>query len=306
MAGTTVFQGTIWNTMKKVLDGIAQSTDDVEPKKNFMARIFEERSSDEAYETILEMAGPGLASVKSQGQEMATGALGEHTLTTYMHRTYAMRMIISEEAMDDTRYPKVLVLGRRLKRAANKTVQYDAANVLARGFNASYPIGDGLSLWNSAHTLESGNTFSNIMSTAQAPSLAALIEVETLCRKLVDHQGLIGAYMMESILCPVDQWAVWSGILNSSYNPEPGNFTEINVVNRDLNVKDVVANPYWTNTTTNWAVKTDCDEGFTWYWRKKPVGNTWVENSQLEAQHAISYRSSRGVTDPRATIGVNA
>lgn len=301
-----VFVGDLWNTMEKTLNSIAQDVSDSDPKKEFMRRIFDEDTSMKAFETDLEMGGPGLASLKPEGEEMTTGDLTEGTLTRYMHRTYALRLIISEEAMEDTQYKQVLQLGRRLKRAAKKTVEYDAGLFMARGFNTSYPLADGQPLWSASHTLPAGGTYSTLLSTATAASLAGLIEMETEVRRQVDHQGLIAGLMIEAVMCPVDQWPVWCGILNSAYNPEPGQFNEINVVKKDMSVKEAIATPFWTGTSTNWAVKTDAEQGFKWFWRRKMQNRTWVENSQMFAHYAITYRSSRGVTDARCTYGSQA
>lgn len=292
--------------MEKTLNSIAQDVSDSDPKKEFMRRYFDEQSSSKARETDLEMGGPGLASLKPEGEEMTIGSMQEGNLTIYMHRTYALRLIISDEAMEDTRYAEVLQLARRLKRAAKKTVEYDAGLFLSRGFDTNYPLADSQPLWSASHTLPGGGTYSNILSTATAASLGGLIEMETEVRRQVDHQGLIAGLMIEAVICPVDQWPVWCGILNSAYNPEPGQFNEINVVKKDMSVKEAIATPFWTGTSTNWAVKTDAEQGFKWFWRRRMRNNTWVENSQTLAHYAITYRSSRGVTDARCTFGSQA
>lgn len=308
----SVFQGDLWNTMEPILNSIAQDMSDVDPRNQLMERVFKQKSSQKAQETILEMAGPGLASEKPEGMEMATGDLTEGFIATFFNRTYALRLIITEEAVEDTRYKEVLQLARRLKGSCNMTVQYDAANMFARGFNTAFPINStGVNLWSASHQLATGGAFSNTLPTPLAPSMAALIDVETEARRMPNHQGLPGGYMIDRIICPVDQWAVWAGIIGSTHNPEAGEFNEINVTHSShgymrLTKGDVVANPFWANTTTNWAVRTTAENGFIWFWRRKMRNNTWVENSQMMAHHAISYRSSRGCADPRATIGSEA
>lgn len=308
----SVFQGDLWNTMEPILNSIAQDMSDVDERDQFMQRVYRQKSSSKAQETMLEMAGPGLASEKPEGQEMATGDLTEGYIGTFFHRTYALRLIISEEAVEDTRYKEILQLARRLKGSCMMTQQYDAANMFARGWNTSYTINStGLPLFSASHTLANGGTFANTLSTPLAPSMAALIEVETEVRRQVNHQGLPGTYRIDRIVCPVDLWAVWASVIGSAYNPEAGEFNEINVTHQshgymNLSKRDVVASPFWANTSTNWCVRTTAEDGATWFNRRKLRNNTWVENSQMLAHHACSYRSSRGCPNPRGFYGSQA
>ncbi len=105
------------------------------------------------------------------------------------------------------------------------------------------------------------------------------------------------------VVCPVAQLSVWEGIVGSEYVPESNN-NEINVVKK-LNL-DVVPVIQWTNTDTNYAFTTDCEDGLRFKWRRKPKSGTWTENDHEVAKHKISARWTRGWTNPRGLYFVGA
>lgn len=302
MAGT-VFTGSIANSLKKTLEVII--TDKSYKNKMIMPHYLDERRMKDNYEDDLEIAGPGLASNKKEGKEIPLGTLREGYLTRYLADTFALKMIVTEEAIEDNKYTQVLEIGKRLVRALYKTVDVDAANILVRMFNASYPGGDGLPLGSASHTLPHGGTFSNLMATPMTPSRAAVIVATSQIRKFPGHDGVTEGYEPTKVLCPEEQWALWDEILLSKYAPDVGQFNAINVANRSLSITKV-SNRFWNNTTTNWAMKTDADNGLNFRWRRKPRSRTWVDNDQEQMKYAISARWAHGWSDPRSILCVNA
>jgi hypothetical protein len=122
--------------------------------------------------------------------------------------------------------------------------------------------------------------------------------------KLPSYDGVTEGYELKSVLCPTEQWGVWDGILGSSMNPVAGNFAEINVTKKlNLTAQTI---KWWNTTTTNYAYLTDADSGFNFRWRRRPRARSWVENNREQMRYAISARFAHGITNFRATIGVNA
>lgn len=299
----TVFTGTLWNTLKDTLDLIIKDdTDGVESKAQFPDYFNVSKMSDN-YEDDLELAGPGLASDKPEGTEIALGQIREGTLTRYLARTYAQKLIISEELMEDSKYPESIKAAAMLKRSMWKTADVDAALVLVRAENTAYPGGDGLCLANSAHTIPGGGTFSNTMATPMSPSRAAVIVARANAAQLPGLDGIREGYMLEKVVFPVAQQSVWEGIVKSEYVPE-SNYNEINVV-KNMNLK-LVPVLHWTNTDTNYAFITDAQDGLRWKWRRKPRSGTWVENNHEVAMHKVSARWARGWSNPRGLYFVGA
>lgn len=303
---SSVFTSTVANTLKKTLKTIVDDdTDGVEGKADFPDWC-EIKTQEDNYEDDLELGGPGVAPEKSEGSEIATGTLREGALTRYLTRTFGLKLIVSEEAMEDTKYPQSIIAARRIKRALWKTADIDATFLLARMANASYTGGDGQPLSSASHTLPNGGTFSNQMATPFSPSVTALSIVRANLRKMVGHDGLIEGYEMERILCPVEQETVWQEILGSDKRPENGNFSTMNAFYKNRSSLEVKPLKFWSNTTTNWVVQTDAENGLQFRWRRRPESRTWVDNGHTMMCYAMTARWSRGWSDPRSTYCVNA
>ncbi len=304
MSAGTVFTSSIANALKETLEMVIDDKTDGYDAKALLHQWMDEMTMDDNYEDDLESGGPGLASEKPEGSEIATGSIREGYLTRYIARTFALKLIITEEAMEDRKYPKILNAARRLKRALWKTADIDATNILVRGFNTAFTGGDGEPLWSANHTLPHGGTFSNIMAVPASPSRASVITATSQIFKYPGHDGITEGFMPKVVVCPVEQWATWEGLLRSRFAPETNEFNEINVVNQTLDLR-AVPNKYWSNTTTNWALLTDCEYGINFRWRRRPRSRTWVDNDQELMKYGISSRWARGWSDARCTLGVN-
>lgn len=305
MSAQAIFTSTIFNSVKLTLDQIVD--DDMGQSESTLVckKYMKFGNQEDYYEDDLEMGGPGLASEVSEGQEIEVGAIREGFITRYIARKFGLKLIVTDEAVEDTKYPEVLKLGKRLSRALYKTVDIDCTNILVRAANAAYTGGDGVPLASASHTLPSGGTWSNTFATPLAPSRIAVGAAVSLMRKFPGHDGVTEGAEPRKIVHPTEQWMVWSGILNSTMAPEAGNFAEINAVKRDLDIT-AVANKYWSNTTTNWAVITDADNGLQLRWRRKPKKNSWVENDNETMKYSITARWSRGWSDARGVFFSNA
>lgn len=298
----TVFSGDVYHTLKETLETI------VDDKKGEQSADFKKwcdvKTQSDQYEDDLEMGGPGLASEVNEGAEIPIGTIRQGYITRYLSRKFGLRLIITEETMEDTKYKEAISAAMRLQRALWKTADIDATAMLVRAWDTNYTGGDGLPLCSASHTMPHGGTFSNNMATAVSPSRTAVILARTQVGKYPGHDGVTEGFQLKRVLCPLDQWAVWSGILKTDKVPESDR-NEINVVKMDLNLTAVPLK-FWNNTTTNYMFQTDCDNGLQFRWRRRPKNRSWVENSQELMQWSISARWSRGWTDPRSVLGVQA
>jgi hypothetical protein len=292
-------------------EGLKETLEDIvdDPKEGEDSTVYRDwldvGKMNDYYEDDLEMAGAGLASETPEGSEMVLGDIKQGIVWRYFVRKFAMKLIVTDEAAMFVKYDKIIDAGRRLVRAAWKTVDVDLTNLLKRGFNSGYPGADGVSLWNSAHPLPKGGSFSNIFATAMSPSRTAVLIARSMAAKMVGHDGITEGYKLRKVLAPVEQWGVWNEILGSTHAPEAGQFNAINVVNQKMNLS-LVENPYWDTTTTNYAFLTDAGNGLKVKWAKRPKMRDWVDNDTETRKYGISYMYGRGWSEPRATIGVPA
>lgn len=304
---TLVNTSTNFHALKRTLNIIATDTSDGIEGKLAYRRWMDSMDMEDHYEDDLESAGPGLLGEKAEGTQIGVHGVREGNIFRYYARPFAGRIIVTREALKDNKYQQVIDAAKRLRFSGWQTLGYDMANVLARGFNASYTFGsEGLPLWSASHTLPGGGTFSNVMATPMAPSVLAITTLRAQARKLPGYNGVRhGHIMLKQIVCPVDQESVWETVVQSSINPQAGNFSEINVVKRNMNL-ELVVEPYWDNTTTNWMVTTDADNGLQMRWRERFFGSSWVDNEHGTMSYSIYGRWARGITNFRATLGVEA
>lgn len=303
---SAIFTGTIAHALKETLEEIIDDDLDGAESDLVYPKWCDTGTMSDNYEDDLEMGGPGLAAETAEGTSIPAGTVMEGVVTRYISRKFALKLIVTEEAIEDNKYPKVIDAARRLKRAMYKTCDIDITNMLVRATNASYLGGDGVSLASASHTLPTGGTYSNTMAVPMSPSRIALITATSAIRKLPGHDGVTEGYEPKKVVYPTEQWGVWDGILGSSFAPEVGQFNEINVVSTDRLGVTGVPVKYWTNTTTNWAIKTDVENGVNMRYRRRPRSRTWVDNDQEVMNYGISARWARGWSDPRGIFFVDA
>ena len=301
---STVYSVSLPNSLKETLEEIVNDPHEGLEARSMYRDYYQVGNMDDQWFDDLEMGGIGLLSELDEGAELKVGSIREGTLWRYTARRYGGKVIITDIALEDSKYKEIIQATKRVNRAMWKTVAYDAANIFVRGWNTNFVFGDGQPLFSSSHTIPDGGTFSNTMAVPMSPSLAALIVVQSTISKWPGHDGTVGdSYRMMKVISPIDQWAVWGTILGSEKDPKAGNFAAINIVKRDFDVK-VCATPFWRNTTTNWAVKTDCPNGLKWFWRRRPRSRQWLDNDFEIRKFGISARWARGISDPRGVYGV--
>lgn len=289
------------NTLESIID---DKTDGAQADAEKELGYFKQSSMSDAYEDDQEYGGPGLATETGEGAEFTMGDIHEGATTRYIARKFGLRMRATEEALEDTKYDKVINCAGRLKRAMWKTVKVDAGNMWNRSFDTNYIGGDQLPLFSASHTLPSGGTFSNLMATPMSPSRAAVIVAYNAIALFPGHDGIVDSYQMTGIVCPFNQWATWEGILGSPKVPE-SNFNELNVVNTKMKL-ELYPLRFWNASDTNWAALSDAPDSFKWKWRRKPKSKTWVGNERETMNYSISARWARGWSDARAAYGVQA
>lgn len=305
MANGTVFTGSIAKSLKLTLEGILDDKDDGIESKVVMKRYFQVDDMKDNWVDYVEYAGGGLLPQKDEGGELKTLTMTEGYTKRFMADTFGAKMMITEEAIEDAKYPQAIKLKRRLKRSLWKTVDINSTLVLMRATNANYVGGDGVSLANASHPLPNGGVYSNTMAVPMSPSMQACIVVRAALAVLPGHDGIVEPRSVEKVVFPAAQEGVWDIVLGSKINPDPGNFSAINVANQKMSIEPVM-NPYWSTTTTNYCFITDAEDGLMWLWRRRPRTRNWVDNNNEIMLDATSARWARGWGDPRGVYFVAA
>ena len=282
-----------WKSLRGSIKQIMGDKDKYEPD---YPEYVKEMSATKAYHDFQEYAFDGLLRERGEGTPIETGRLIEGMSQRVLMRTFAVQVLVTSEARDDEEQDKVLDITRRIRRAAVQTKDIDCAQFLNRFTSTDYVFADGQPLASNAHKHPSGATFSNILGTGAAPSLTALQTVRANLMKMEGYDGIREGYMIEKIICPVDQINAWETILGSSQVPDSNN----NAINnmKKFNIK-LVPVRQWTSTSTSWGVITDADGGLVYMTRLKDTFRDWVDENTDTYHYSVKYRSGRTNTNSR-------
>jgi hypothetical protein len=266
-------------------------------------KIFPITQSDKNYEEDVGITGFGLAPSKSEGDSIYFDTHKQAFVTRYQNVTYALGYIITQEEIEDCQYAQYgAQRTRNLAFSMHQTRENVAANVLNRAFNASYTGGDGVSLLNSAHPLESG-TFSNVPSFAVDLSEASLEQAAIDIEGFVDNRGNRIAIQPSKLIIPRQlQFEATRILKNAKNRPETAN-RDINAMYMmDTYPEGIVVNHYFTDPDA-WFVQTNCPDGLKCFDRVKTDFADDNDFDTTNMKYRARARYSYGWTDPRGLYG---
>lgn len=249
-----------------------------------------------------EYAGVGLMPVKAEAAQISVDSQVEGFSKRYNMVTFALRMIVSEEALADKKYDKAIDGAGNIARAATWTQEYEGANTFIRAFNSSYTGADSVAMNSTAHKLAKGGTYSNMFTTAMSLSETAIEQAWVNLAKMPSSNGLIRGYNPKKLVVPKDLYFRANRILKSELQNDTANNAK-NVL-KGMGI-EIVANQYLTSAT-NWWLVTDAEAGLRWIWREKPRSNTYNTDDNMTATFRGYQRFAVGWTDPRGVYGSNA
>ena len=104
--------------------------------ENEAAQIFEQESSDRAFEEEVMLVGFGQANVKAEGSAVGFDTASEAFTARYTHDTIALAFALTEEAVEDNLYDTLSArYTKALARSMAYTKQVRGANVLNNAFS---------------------------------------------------------------------------------------------------------------------------------------------------------------------------
>lgn len=264
--------------------------------------LFDQETSDKAYEEDVEISGFGLAPVKQQGTAINYDTESQGSVTRYTHVAYALGYIVTFEELRDDLYE--VVSKRRAKMLAfsmRQTKENVAANVYNRAFNSSYTGGDAVSLCSTAHPTLSGNQ-SNQLTTAADLSEAAIEDLTIQVMQAQNSRGMKISLMPQSLHVPVQTWYEANRILKSVLQNDTAN-NAINVL-KATNVfpKGIKLNHYFTSATA-WFIRTNAPAGMKHYVRDAIMFDQDNDFDTKNAKAASYERYSFGWSDWRGVFG---
>jgi hypothetical protein len=264
--------------------------------------IYEEESSDRAFEEEVMLAGFGTAPVKGEGSAISFDDAQETYTARYTHDTIALAFSITEEAIEDNLYDRLASrYTRALARSMSQTKQVKAAAVLNNAFSTSYPIGDGAALCSSSHPSLTGNQ-RNLLSTAADLNETSLEQMLIDIAGLTDERGLKVAVRGMKLLIPKELQFISERVLNSTLRAGTAD-NDINAMKAmGMLPEGAYVNHFLTDTDA-FFIKTDAPNGFKLF-QRTPIrtameGDFDTGNMRFKARERYSF----GVSDWRGVFG---
>jgi hypothetical protein len=256
--------------------------------------------SDKRFEKVQGVTGFPLASIKTEGSQIAYVDPMQGFQTEYVMESFAIGCVITMEMYDDEQYGYINQLPELLARSMRQSQETDSANILNRAFNSAFAGSDGVSLCSTSHILAGGGTFRNQLSTAADLDQTSLeIALQDIKSQFVDEQGLKMLVRPTTLVVAPDFMFRAVKLLNSGQVTGSAD-NDVNPL-VTLGIR-LVVNP-WLTDTDAWFVKTDVPNGLTFYWRMQPELSRDNEFDTKNLKMTVVGRWDTGWSDPRGVFG---
>ena len=270
--------------------------------ENEHSEIFEEESSDRAFEEEVMLGGFSTAPVKGEGTAITFDDAQETYTARYQHETIALAFSITEEAIEDNLYDRLASrYTKALARSMAQTKQIKAAAILNNAFSTGSPVGDGAALCSAAHPSLSGNQ-RNLLSVAADLNETSLEQMLIDIAGLTDERGLKIAVRGMKLIIPKELQFVAERVINSNLRSGTAD-NDLNAMkSMGMLPEGAVVNHFLTDTDA-FFIKTDAPNGFK-YFNRSPIktameGDFDTGNMRFKARERYSF----GVSDWRCVFG---
>jgi hypothetical protein len=265
--------------------------------------IYESETSERSFEEETKLSGFSAAPVKNEGSAIAYDNAQEAWSTRYTHETIALGFSITEEAIEDNLYDSLSSrYTKSLARAMAYTKQVKAAAVLNNGFSASYPGGDGVSLFNVDHPLISGGVNSNTPSTQTDLNETSLEAAVIQIAAWTDERGLLIAAKPVKLIVPPNLMFTAKRLLDTELR--------VSTADNDINaLKQMGAIPggytvnHYLTDTNAWFLTTDVPNGLKHFVRSPLVNSMDGDFDTGNVRYKARERYSFGWSDPLGMFG---
>ena len=270
--------------------------------ENEHSEIFDEETSDRAFEEEVMLAGFTTAPVKEEGSAITFDSAQETYTARYTMETIALAFSITEEAIEDNLYDRLASrYTKALARSMAQTKQIKAASILNNAFSTSSPIGDGAALCSSAHPSLSGNQ-RNQLSTPADLNETSLEQMLIDISGITDERGLKVAIRGTKLIIPKELQFIAERLLATNLRTATAD-NDINALRSMGMLPQGASVNHFLTDTDAFFIKTDAPNGFKLF-NRSPIktameGDFDTGNMRFKARERYSF----GVSDWRCVFG---
>ena len=270
--------------------------------ENEAGQIFDNESSDRAFEEEVMLSGFGTADTKPEGQGVSYDDAQETYTARYTMETIALAFALTEEAIEDNLYDRISSrYTKALARSMATSKQVKGANVLNNAISGAHLGGDGVSLISNSHPTLNGNqsnrpiTYADLSETSLEQALIDIAGYQ-------DERGLKIAAQGMKMIIPKELQFTAERLMKSQ--------GRVGTADNDINAIKVMGmipqgytvNHYLTDVDA-WFIKTDVPNGMK-HFTRAPLktameGDFDTGNVRYKARERYSF----GWSDWRGVYG---
>ena len=265
--------------------------------------IYETETSERSFEEETKLSGFSAAPVKNEGSAIRYDNGQEAFTARYNHETIALGFSLTEEAIEDNLYDSLSArYTKALARAMSYTKQVKAAAVINNGFSASFPGGDGVPLFSTAHPLVSGGTNSNTPSTQADLNETSLENSVIQIAAWTDERDLLIAAKPRKLIVPSALQFVATRLLETNLRVGT-NDNDINALMNNGSIPEGYTINHFLTDTNAWFLTTDVPNGMKHFIRS-PLSNSMDGDFDTgNVRYKSRERYSFGFSDPLGMFG---
>ena len=273
--------------------------------ENQHAEIYATETSDRAFEEEVMLSGFANAQIKGEGQGVAFDEAQETYTARYTNETIALAFAITEEAIEDNLYDRLASrYTKALARSMSNAKEVKGAQPLNNGLPgvATFNSGDGVSLFNTAHTTISGTNVSNTLTTQadlnETSLEAALIDIAAF----TDERGLrIAAKGVKMIIPSANQFNA-ERLMKSQGRPGTAD-NDINAINSMGMIPQGYRVNNFLTDADSWYIITDVPNGMKMFQRTPLTTSMEGDFDTGNVRYKARERYVFGVSDYRGIFG---
>lgn len=294
---STDFRSIVEPILNKEFDGIYNQRADE------WQQVFKEiNGTPRAYHEEPVLYGLPAAPELPEGMPVTYAAGGVLFIQRYVYAVYGLAFALTKVLVEDGEHIRMgKIFAEHLAQSLIETKETLCANILNRGFNANYPGGDGVSLFNAAHPAAIG-TYSNLLNTAANLSQTSLEQMLIQIRNATDDTGR--RIRLNPLKLVVGSSNVFQGevLLKSVLRAGTAN-NDINPINSMGLLAGGQANISRLTSQTAWFILTDARMGMQLIMRRKLEKSMEGDFETDSMRYKGTERYLPGWTNPRAMYG---
>ena len=264
--------------------------------------LFEEVSSDKAYEEDVESTSFGLAPIKPEGTSLSFDDHNQTNVAKYVHATYGLGYQVTMEELQDCKYAAV---GKQrsamLAFSMRQSKEVVGANIFNNGFDSNFTGADGKEMLATDHPTRAGDQ-SNELAVAADFSEAALEDLLIQIRQAKNSRGQRIQLIGQKLIIPNNLMFEAQRVTMSELQSGTAN-NDVNALRRmGMLPSGIVINDYFTDTDA-WFIGTDAPAGLKFYRRMAVEFDQDNEFNTKNACASAIERYAFGWSDWRGIFG---